>query len=189
MVITPESCNKLSDKELIDRSLENLDYFSCLYIRYETNLIRYIMRLSRLDHEDAQDILQESFIKVWKNLNAFNSDLKFSSWVYRIVHNETITHIRKKRSFGKDNTLDMEQLNEILFDDEDKVSDPEEKDLLTREMLDELPLKYKEVLFLKFYEKKSYEEISDILKIPEGTVAVRINRAKKIFKDKIERKH
>ena len=59
--------------------------------------------------------------------------------------------------------------------------DPDEKFFLTHKILDKLEMKYREVLILKFMEKMSYEEISDVLKIPEGTVAVRINRAKKIF--------
>jgi RNA polymerase sigma-70 factor (ECF subfamily) len=74
------------------------------------------------------------------------------------------------------------------LDDNVPDIDHEERAILTKEVLDQLSMKYKEVLILKYFEKKSYEEISDILKIPEGTVAVRMNRARKIFKEKIERK-
>ena len=63
----------------------------------------------------------------------------------------------------------------------------EEQDRHIHEILDQLPLKYKEVLVLKFLESMSYEEISDILKIPEGTVATRINRAKKAFRKLTEK--
>jgi RNA polymerase sigma-70 factor (ECF subfamily) len=186
MIITPDSCKGLSDAEIVSRSLENLDYFSCLYQRYEPQLLRYILHLSVSDPEEARDILQESFIKIWRNLNEFDSDLKFSSWVYRIVHNETISFMRKKTSFGKNNRHDIDQLVEFLPQEADPEIDLEEKEVLTRDILERLPMKYREVLILKYYEMKSYEEISDILRIPEGTVAVRLNRARKIFREMIE---
>ena len=70
--------------------------------------------------------------------------------------------------------MDYNQITEDLTDEENYI--------IADDILNNLPLKYKEVLVLKFLEKMSYEEISDVLKIPEGTVAVRINRAKKMFK-------
>jgi RNA polymerase sigma-70 factor, ECF subfamily len=183
MIITLESCKGLSDNEIVAKSLENLDYFSCLYQRYEPELMRYIYRIATVDEEEAQDILQESFIKIWRNLNEFDTGMKLSSWLYRIVHNETISHIRKKKSYGKDNTRDVELYRNILADKLDSARESEEKLSDIPQILDQLPLKYKEILVLKFLELKSYEEISDILKIPEGTVAIRINRAKKHFRE------
>jgi len=187
MIITLESCKGLSDNEIVARSLENLDYFSCLYQRYEPELLRYIRRISGMDEEEARDILQESFIKIWRNLNEYDSGLKLSSWLYRIVHNETVSHLRKKRSYGKDKTTDAGLYRNILADDPETVRDREEKIVNTLEILDHLPGKYQEVLVLKFLEMKSYEEISDILRIPLGTVAIRINRAKKIIRDLAEK--
>ncbi|MEN8224481.1 MAG: sigma-70 family RNA polymerase sigma factor [Bacteroidota bacterium] len=184
------NCDELQDKEIIRRSLEDLEYFRCLYDRYEPRLFRYISKISRTNHEEAEDILQEAFIKIWRNLNEFDSSMKLSSWLYRIVHNETISYCRKKRSFGKDLTLEIDddQMQD-LHADLDVESDAEHKYLITNEILNQLPLKYKECLILKYFEKMSYEEISDILKIPEGTVAVRINRAKKIFKKTAEKEN
>jgi RNA polymerase sigma-70 factor, ECF subfamily len=179
MIITLESCKDLNDKEIVAKSLENLDYFSCLYQRYEPELLRYIRRVSGLDGEESQDILQEAFIKIWRNLNEFDTSLKLSSWIYRIVHNETVSFIRKKKSFGKENRLNVDLFRNILSEEPEPIEDSGEIISETLEILDHLPFKYKEVLVLKFLEKKSYEEISDILKIPEGTVAIRINRAKK----------
>lgn len=179
MVITLESCKDLNDNEIVAKSLENLDYFSCLYQRYEPELLRYIPRISGCDPEEAQDILQEAFIKIWRNLNEFDQGLKLSSWIYRVVHNETVSFIRKKKSYGKDNTRDIELYRNVLADESGNPEETEEQIGKILGLLDHLPLKYKEVLVLKFLENKSYEDISDILKIPEGTVAIRINRAKK----------
>jgi len=187
MIITLDSCKDLNDNELVIRSLENLDYFSCLFLRYEPELLRYIQRISGIDAEESQDILQESFIKIWRNLNEFDKSLKLSSWIYRIVHNETVSFIRKKKSFGKDNILNVELYRNILREDDEPADDKEERINNTVGVLDHLPFKYKEVLILKFLERKSYEEISDILKIPEGTVAIRINRAKKVFRKLAEK--
>lgn len=169
----------MNDNEIVARSLDNLDYFSCLYLRYEPELLRYIQRISGIDQDDARDILQEAYIKIWRHLNEFDSGMKLSSWIYRIVHNETVSFSRKKRSFGKDITVNIDLYRNIM--PEESRSDEEMEDKLSAivKFLDRIPLKYKEVLVLKYLERKSYEEISDILKIPEGTVAIRINRAKK----------
>lgn len=178
-----EFCIGLSDLEIIDRAHEDIKYFACLYDHYEERLLRYILSISNLSQEDAQDILQESFIKAWINLNDFDPELKLSSWLYRIVHNETISLSRKKNSYGKNNKVDIEE-NTLINNDFERICDPDEEEeyQITSEILDAMPLKYREVLVLKYLERMSYEEISDVLRIPEGTVATRMNRAKKMFK-------
>lgn len=159
-----------------------MDYFACLYERYEPRLKRYIHRTARLSEEETEDILQEAFIKLWKNLHAFDPGMKLSSWIYRIVHNETISYWRKQKSFGKDRQVEIDDSFSDTFSDESvPTAEQVQQEQLIHEVLDALPLKYKSVLILKFIEGMSYEEISDVLKIPEGTVATRINRAKKAF--------
>ena len=105
MTIKKETCKNLADSEIIEKSLIEIDYFACLYERYEPVLLRYIKKISSAREEEASDILQEAFIKIWKNLNNYDDSLKLSSWLYRIVHNETISFCRKKRSFGKNNVV------------------------------------------------------------------------------------
>ena len=190
MIVKKDICEKLSDKRVIEKSLENLDYFACLYNRYEDKLLRYIKRISLVSDEESSDILQDSFIKTWRNLNNYDDSLKFSSWLYRIVHNETVSFNRKRISFGKNNKVNLEDISLENFPDmSDDVVDPEIKYLLTHKVLNKLSLKYREVLILKFFEKMSYEEISDVLKIPEGTVAIRINRAKKMFRTIVDKEN
>ena len=186
---TKEICRELSDRELIRKSLEQVEFFSCLYERYEGQLLRYVRRLGV--GEEAEDVLQEAFINIWKNLHAFDQSLKLSSWLYRIVHNQAVSCIRKKKSYGKDQkaVFDEQRLADLPDESFMEASELlEEKDQLTHELLDRLPLPYKEVMVLKFLEDMSYEEISDILKIPEGTVATRMNRAKKAFR-KLSEEH
>jgi len=185
MVKDEKFCQELSDSDLILKSIENMDYFACLYDRYEQKFLRYIGRISYANHEETADILQDAFIKIWKNLNNFDPNLKVSSWLFRIVHNETISFCRKKKSFGKNRKVNPDFLNDLPEEVDDDI-DAEARQLLTHEVLGKLAVKYREILVLRFLEKMSYEEISDVLKIPEGTVAVRINRAKKMFRSVVE---
>lgn len=183
MIVPKEICARLSDAEILKRSLSDVDYFACIYERYHGKLLHYTMRIAFTGEEEAEDILQDAFIKIWKNLNEYNNSLKLSSWLYRIVHNEAVSFLRNKHSYGKSNTspLDDKVLDE-LYGSMELETDREEKHTLTNEVLRQIPEKYRQYLILKFYEKMSYEEISDILKVPEGTVATRINRAKNIFR-------
>lgn len=188
MILANEICKDLTDSEIVSMSLKNLDYFSCLFQRFEAELTRYLQRIGGLEDPEIQDILQESFVKIWRNLNDFDHAMKLSSWVYRIVHNEAISLIRKKKSYGKDHTMDIEVYKNILLDDSNTdagIANPRSD---TMEILNHLPLKYREILILKFLEQKNYQEISDILKMPEGTVAIRISRAKKKFREFYEKR-
>jgi len=188
MQIKKDICKSLSDEVIIQKSLENIDYFACLYNRYEPKLLRYIKRISLVSDEDASDILQDAFIKMWRNLNNYDSSLKLSSWLYRIVHNETISSNRKRKSFGKNNEVNIDDIVlGNIYESPDNEAETEMKYLFTHKVLNKLSLKYREILILKFLEMMSYEEISDVLKIPEGTVATRINRAKKMFKTIVEK--
>lgn len=182
--MTKEECARKTDEELVALTLKNQDFFSCLVERYEPKLRRYIQRISAATQEDAEDLLQEIFLKVYRNLRDFDQNLKFSSWIYRIAHNQVVSAWRKTKSrppvikFGAD-----EDFLKFIATDEDLAGDTERKfsDEEVRKMLENLDHKYKEVLVLKFLEEKSYEEISDILQKPLGTVATLINRAKKQF--------
>lgn len=176
MLVSSEVCNKYSDRELISQSLENLDFFSCIYDRYEQKLLRYIHRITEISNEEAQDVLQDAFIKVWKNLKAIDANQKLSSWLYRIVHNEVVSRWRKHRHHTTVPIVDENSIKEISAEDS---NDMQEKYL--KETIAHLPPKYQEVIVLKYFEDLSYEDISDVLKIPEGTVAVRLNRAKKLL--------
>lgn len=184
MLVSKKICDGISDEEIIRKSLAEVDYFSCLYQRYEGRLLVYIKQLGHVSAQEAEDILQESFIKIWRNLHGFDPSMKLSSWMYRIVHNQTISVLRKQKSFGKDKWVVWKDSFMSSLPDDSAVSfldeDPNTAQL-TREILQKLPLPYREVLILRYLEKMSYDEISDILKLPEGTVATRIKRAKTAF--------
>ena len=175
---------ELSDAELVKKTLEDADFFSVLIDRYERKLLYYIMRISAFDILVAEEILQEVFLKVWKNLRDYDISMSFSSWIYRITHNETISHFRKSKTRGEDKQMvwDDEHANGILdaLDIEEKIDENKRKKVIQK-ILSTLSAEYKEILVLRFFEDLSYSEIADVLKKPEGTIATLISRAKKQF--------
>lgn len=179
-----------TDQELVSAVLKDRHAFSEIVHRYEAAIRRYVKRLGCKDESDADDVLQEIFIKVFVNLNDYDHDLKFSSWLYRIAHNETVSFFRKKNSrpgviLGEE---EAEEFFGRLADENDFVELAHQRyDAgIIKEALSDLSGKYKEVLVLRFLEEKSYTEIGDILKMPEGTVATLINRGKKELKKALE---
>ncbi len=178
--------SELDDAELVRLSLADPDRFSYIISRYQEKLARYIRRLGANSTEDVEDILQEVFLKVYLNLNDFNPDLKFSSWIYRIAHNQVISHFRKRQARPEAHSLpiDSEGL-QLLADDMalDRQSDVHLRQEVILAALQQIDSRYREILILKFFEDKSYQEISDILKKPAGTVASLLNRAKKSLKE------
>lgn len=177
------------DQELVAEALKDKHAFIKIVERYEAPLRRYVRHLGSKDSNDADDILQEIFIKVFVNLNGYDSDLKFSSWIYRIAHNETVSFFRKKkiRAYVL-NSEDSEEFFDNLSDDKDSFETAKQRydAEIVQGALSVLPEKYEEVLVLRFLEGKSYAEIGDILRVPEGTVATLINRGKKELRKILE---
>lgn len=183
-----EDLTLLSDKDLVTRSLQNPDDFVYIIRKYEEPISRYIRRRSKATNADVNDIVQEVFIKVYRNLNDFDPDLAFSSWVYRIAHNTIIDWYRreKKRDYISIDDEDSGMLINLAGSESaDGFAISEEiKKEITKVLADMDPI-YKDVLILRFFEDKNYEEISDIMQIPVSAVGVRINRAKKIVKKQL----
>jgi len=178
-----------TDAEIVRLSLNNQEYFACLIERYQTKLANYIRKIANLSAEDIEDVLQDVFIKVYKNLNNFNPELKFSSWIYRITHNEVISNYRKLQARPLVINLPAEDdtfLNNLASSLE--TDNQIDRQLLRKninQVLDKLDVKYREVLVLKFLEDKDYQEIADILQKPMGTVGTLISRAKIRFKKEL----
>ncbi len=182
-----------SDAEVVALALQNQNVFAVLISRYETKLGRYLRRLGVVRPEDREDVLQDIFIKVYRNLQSYDSGFSFSSWIYRIAHNETMSWFRK-RSARPDHTLvdDSDAVFALLSDGKGGVEEAhmtgEDNDAV-RDALDTLQPKYRDVLLLRYFEEKSYEEISDILAIPIGTVATLVYRAKERLRQTLQRQH
>lgn len=168
----------LSDEAVVELVRnEDQELYREIVKRYQAKLLRYAAYLIR-DEAKAADVVQEAFIKAFINLKGFNLKKKFSSWIYRIVHNETINYLKKhKKEISLEN-------NHWLKSKEDVEADFNRKEArkMLYQSLKKLPLKYRSPLVLFYLEEKSYEEISDVLRIPVGTVGTRINRGKKMMR-------
>jgi len=156
-----------------------VELFSILIDRYEEKIKRYARKFLA-DREDIDDVLQDIFIKAYKNIQSFDVKRKFSSWIYRIAHNKLIDALRERNK------------NPLLFFDFDTffpyytgskndlsqdIDRKQEKEIIDS-CLDKLEPKYKEPIIFYYFEGLSYQEISDILQIPISTVGIRIKRAK-----------
>lgn len=169
------------DEEIVKLSIEDPNHYKYLVEKYERRLWAYVKRIIYVNTEDAEDILQEVFLKAYRNLNGFNTNKKFSSWIYRIAHNEAISFLRKN---SKRNVEIVNDLSKDLFDGiasgldlEREYIEEEERERFER-IIQSLDSKYRDVLILKFLEEKDYNEISEILEISSGTVGSLISRAK-----------
>jgi RNA polymerase sigma-70 factor (ECF subfamily) len=170
-----------TDEELVKIVLENQSIFSYLMNRYKDKLLRYVRRISNVGIEEAEDILQNIFIKVYLNLNDFDDSLKFSSWIYRIAHNEVIDNYRKRKARPQllDADIKDSQIKELAGDTNllEELARQELKQEISA-AISQIDIKYQEMIVLKYLEEKDYQEISDIIKKPLGTVASRMNKAK-----------
>lgn len=181
----------MSDQEVVAMALKDKVFFGHIVARYEDKLGRYIERLGVRGLEDRQDVLQEIFIKVYRNLNGFDTSLKFSSWIYRIAHNEAISWFRKKSVRPEGHLInesdDMLSLVASKEDGAEEIFDKQVNMEVVGKALDELEARYRDPLVLRFFEHKEYEEISDILQIPIGSVGTLIHRGKRELKKHIDK--
>lgn len=180
--------NQGSDIVIVTTVLSgDVDAFEVIIDRYSNAFQRYICRLGVVPPDD-EDVLQEVFLKIYKNLNDFNPSYKFSSWAYRIAHNEAVSYSRKRRKmyifhndaekrWFWDGVLDEHDPTSMIIDAEDMSAHEDTKKWLV-DVLNSLDNKYSNPIILYFFEGKQYEEISDILRIPVSTVGTRIRRAK-----------
>ncbi len=173
-----------TDEEIV-RLIQSgsFEFFGVLIKRYEAKLGRYARKFLS-DNEDINDVLQDIFIKAYKNIQGFDVKRKFSSWLYRIAHNELVNALRKKKKkalslFDLDVFLPQYLHNNNLNEQAELRNTQETVD----KCLDKLEIKYREPLILYYFEEMNYKEIADVMQIPISTVGVRIKRAKEIMKN------
>lgn len=177
--------SRLTDGQLVKIIRDkDQELYSEIIKRYQTKLTHYLRKFI-FDPDELEDVLQVVFVKCYQNLFGFNIDKKFSSWIYRIAHNEVINHI-KKNSKGQ---IALEDVEYKIIDEKINLHDEVDKILLKQEVeknLSNIKLKYCEPLILFYFEQKSYQEISDILRVPKSTVGTLIYRGKQMLKENLE---
>lgn len=163
-----------SDQDLaIKLAKGDMTALSKLIDRYQAPLTRYA---SYLGSPEPEDIAQLTFIKLYQNIKSYDPSRKFSSWLYRIAHNLSVSSLRSTRF-----TVPFAE----YLDGFVKVEDQSELELTRSQIescLSRLPAHYRAPLVLYYLEDKTYGEIMDILRLPGGTVSARLNRAKKLMR-------
>jgi RNA polymerase sigma-70 factor, ECF subfamily len=176
-----------SDEEIVRLTLGDPNQYGLLVERYEPKLQRYITRLGVRVHDDQLDVLQEIFIKAYRNLNGFDTSLSFSSWIYRIAHNEAISFYRKKNVRPEGHLVgDGDEVLSFISSSMEGSDVTFDKTINAKQVeaaLSTLDEKYREPIILRFFEHKEYDEISDILQIPIGSVGTLLHRGKKQLAD------
>lgn len=165
--------------------------FAELVNLYADKLYQLAFRLTG-NRQEAEDVVQETFLRVYKHLDRYDEKLKFSTWIYRIASNLCIDRLRKRRNvYSLDaQSAEHEDLDGYSMLPGDERT-PESEVLLseTQEMvhraIESLPLKYKSVVVLRYLQDLSLQEIAEVLDMPVTTVKTRVHRAREYMRRKI----
>src|SRR4249919_790153 len=174
----------LDDKELLlqfkEPSLKERS-FTAIIKKYQEKLYWHIRRMV-VDHEDANDVLQNMFIKVWNGLENFREDSQLYTWLYRIATNESLTFLeqQKKRSSLSLDNLESGLENKIIAD---KNFDANRLEWKLQLAIQQLPEKQRAVFTLRYYDEMPYEEMSRVLETSEGALKASYHHAVKKIED------
>jgi RNA polymerase sigma-70 factor (ECF subfamily) len=173
-----------SDEELIARfQNEDMYAFDLLVKRYKEPLLGFVYRFI-MDRQESEDIVQETFYRLFKNKHYYKEVARFSTWIYTIASNLAKTELRKRRRRNLFSIHQSPTNEEKDFEIPDTSNDPEREtntnitDKIIQSAINKLSPKFREVILLRDVQEFSYEEISEIVGIPLGTVKSRVNRAR-----------
>ncbi len=177
----------MDDRELIHKTLEgNTHAFTFLVRKHQKLVVHMVARL--LDNkEDVEDVCQEVFIKVFRNLNKFRNDSKLSTWIAKIAYRVAIDHLNRKKhqiATESDEILAFTE-TEYPSDLPDAILENKELKTLMVKEIEKLPLAYRTVITLYHLEEFSYKEIEEITGIKMGTVKSYLSRGRTILKEKL----
>jgi len=179
----------MTDEELVSKITKGeTELFGEIIGRYEDKLKRYVTRLINQDEAETEDVVEEVFIRAYHNLNGYKKEWKFNSWIYRIGHNVAIDWLKKRRVKIEKMEIEEEKWDTGEEGMEEKMIREEGEGKVAR-MMNKLKKEDRELLWLCYFEDKSYEELADIFQVTTNSVAVRLNRAKKKLKFIWEKEH
>ena len=166
--------------------------YKALFETYRQAIFHIAIKIVR-NPEEANDLVQETFIKAFGSLKSYDCHYRFSTWLYRIAANCSIDFLRKRKidALSLDRPIETKD-GEVQMEVPDYSYNPErdlrekERRFGIEEAIESLPEKYKEVIVLRHKEDKSYEEIASQLRVPVGTVKARIFRARELLKKKLK---
>jgi len=161
------------------------EFFGELVLKHQDFIFNVVKGFVRFE-EEARDITQDVFLKAYENIDKFRGDSKFSSWLYRIAYNHSMNWSERKA--GRETQLD-DGFAETIPEEPSQADEMFDRELVlsrVKEIIEELPVKYKVVIKLYYFEEKSYQEIADTLAIPINTVKIQLLRAKEQVRKKLD---
>lgn len=182
-----------SDEELIRSILAgDQELFGDLVLRYQGRLVNYLFRLLR-NMEEAHDLAQEVFFKVYQALDRYNPEYRFSTWLFRVGQNAAIDLIRKRRlklvpMHYRDDDDGPGREWEFAGNERDAYGEMrnQERGRAILEAIAELPVEYRELIELRHFGELSYDEIATMKEMPLGTVKNKLFRGRQILKDTLK---
>lgn len=189
IVVAVDPSPDTPDEDIARRTQSgDVDAFGILVDRYEKKLKRYGTKfLAR--PEDIEDIVQDVFTRAYASIQSFDSSLRFSPWLYRIAHNAFVNALRKGKYRPYLVDFDTLVAHPVYEDPAEAARDRADIKALIDRGIETLSPKYREVLLLHYYEELSYKDIADVLRVPVGTVGVRLKRAKDALKHALADTH
>ncbi len=182
--------DSLSDKDILFNLVdEDIESYSILVDRYKNRLLNFVYRFVK-DFDVAEDIVQETFLRVYRKRHDYKAIANFSTWIFTIAGNLAKSELRRRKRW-KFFSLDAYNDNEKKFELPDNGIKPDRAasvrilDENIQNAIDKLQDKYKESLILRDIEGMSYKQIADITRVPVGTVKSRVNRARKKLRKKL----
>jgi RNA polymerase sigma factor (sigma-70 family) len=179
----------VNDTELVQQVLNgNSNAFRYLVANHQRLVMHIVGRIVKRQDE-VEDICQDVFVKVFKELKRFRGESKLSTWIATIAYNTSISYVRKQKRRGEQ--LYDEELPLTRKETDESVSpfvvEEEEAKRILMKMIEQLPEHYRTVLTLFHLEEFSYKEIEEITGMPEGTIKSYLSRARKLLKRKLEK--
>ncbi len=186
---TKTATKSFADYDLVKQAINGNQFaFEILVERYRQSIFHTIYKMVN-NNEDAEDLTMEAFAKAFKKLSSYAPNYAFSTWLFKIAINNTIDYIRKKKlkTMSIDEPLQINGKQDFAQNINSGSSNPEqvmmhaEKLQIVRNYIDKLSAKYKMMIELRYFEELTYEEISEELDIPLGTVKAQLFRAKELL--------
>ncbi len=171
----------VDDEQILDWALDSVTRekgFRALIQKYQQKLYWHIRRMV-LNHDDADDVLQNTFIKVYRSLENFERKSSLFTWMYRIATNETLTFLEKNKKYTYDALDDMTEHPAISKLKADPYFEGDELSLKLEEVMQQLPEKQRVVFQMRYYDEMPYKEIAEILQTSEGALKASYHHAMK----------
>jgi len=174
------------EKEIISKILkEDLRAFELLVKQYEKLVFHVVGRMVR-EEQDKEDVSQEVFIKIHKNLRTFQFKSKLSTWIARIAYLTAINYLKKYKKMSSTELLDDLENYHYTRESPDAVTEKKEISNYVNRLIEMMPEQYRIVITLYHLNEFSYQEIEDITGMPEGTIKSYLFRGRKLLKEKLE---